>query len=291
MTATKPRFSKTCPVCNSTSRKLFDIDHYVIRSCQVCAHQFTEKQPDSEHVEDVYNDAYFKGKEWGYPNYLAEGKFLKIKGRRYAKLISRYIKKPGRMLDVGAAAGFILQGFSDRDWKGSGVEPNGRMVEHAEKVGLRMTQGTMEEFRTTEKYDLVTMIQVIAHLTNLQDAFRVAADATQSNGLWLIETGNRDSFKARLSGENWREYHPPSTLHWFSPKDLQRLVAQYGFREIARGKPRKWVNAAHAKFALRQSKGTLWTALVLLVLMIIPDRFPIPYPASDQFWVIYRKIW
>jgi SAM-dependent methyltransferase len=289
MTATKPRFSKTCPVCNSTSRKLFDVEHYVIRSCHVCAHQFTEKLPDAEHVEDVYNDAYFKGQE--YPNYLAEAKFLKLKGRRYAKLIDRYIKKPGRMLDVGAAAGFILRGFCDRDWKGSGVEPNEHMVEQAEKSGLRVMQGTLEEFRTTEKYDLITMIQVIAHLTNLQEAFRVAAEATQSNGLWLIETGDRDSMKARLAGENWQEYHPPSTLHWFSSKDLQRLVAQYGFQEVAKGRPRKWINAGHAKLSLRQGKGNLGTALLLLGLMVVPDRFPLPFVASDQLWVIYRKLW
>jgi hypothetical protein len=289
MPATKPRFSKTCPVCNSTSRKLFDVEHYVIRSCHVCAHQFTERLPDTGHTEAVYSDAYFTGQE--YSNYLAEAKFLKLKGRRYAKLISRYIKKPGRMLDVGAAAGFILRGFCDRDWKGSGVEPNQRMVNEAEQSGLRVMQGTLEEFRTTEKYDLITMIQVIAHLTDLQEAFRVAAEATQSNGLWLIETGDRDSVKARLAGENWREYHPPSTLHWFSAKDLQRLVAQYGFQEIARGRPPRWVNAGHAKMALRQQKGNLGTILLLLLLMGVPDRFPMPFGASDQLWVIYRKLW
>jgi Methyltransferase domain len=283
MTVTRPRTTKTCPVCNSTSRKIFDIDHYVIRSCQVCAHQFTELLPSPEHVDDGYNDAYFAG-------YLKEAKFLRLKGRRYAKLIGRYFKKPGRFLDVGAAAGFVMQSFVDRDWKGSGIEPNIRMVEQAQQSGLRVVQGTLEEFRTTEKYDLITFIQVIAHLTDLQESFRTAADATQSNGLWLIETGDRDSLKARLWGENWRAYHPPSALHWFSRKDLQRLVAQFGFQEVAWGRPRLWVNAAHAKFSLRQKRGLL-PLLLLLLLSLVPNQVPIPYLAQDQFWVIYKKIW
>jgi SAM-dependent methyltransferase len=283
MTATRVRTTKTCPVCNSTSRKIFDIDHYIIRGCQVCAHQFTEIQPGPEHVDEVYDDAYFA-------NYLKEAKFLKLKGRRYAKLMSRYFKKPGRILDIGSAAGFTLQGFVDRDWKGSGIEPNGYMVEQAQKTGLRIVQDTLEEFRTTEKYDLITFIQVIAHLTDLQEAFRIAADATQSNGLWLIETGNRDSLKAKLWGENWKIYHPPTMLHWFSPKDLQRLVAQYGFQEIARGQPQRWVNAAHAKFSLRQKKGLL-PLLARLLLIPVLNQVPIPFASTDQFWVIYKKLW
>jgi SAM-dependent methyltransferase len=290
MTATQTRTVKTCPVCNSTSRKIFDIDHYIIRSCQVCAHQFTEMHPGPEHVENVFDDAYFQGKESGHGDYLSEGKFLKLKGRRYAQLISRYFKKPGRVLDVGSAAGFVLKGFIDQDWKGSGIEPNAYMAELANRSGLRMAKTTLEKFRATEKYDLITFIQVIAHLTDVQEAFRVAADATQTNGHWLIETGNRDSIKARLWGENWQAYHPPSTLHWFSPKDLQRLVAQFGFQEVARGKPRQWVNAGHAKASLRQKKGLL-NILALLLLMPIPNRFQIPYSAPDQFWVIYKKIW
>jgi transcription elongation factor Elf1 len=283
MTATFSRTTKTCPVCNSTSRKIFDVDHYAIRGCHVCGHQFTDLLPSAEHVEDVFDDRYFAG-------YLKEAKFLRLKGQRYARMIDRYFKKPGRFFDVGAAAGFVMQAFVDRDWKGSGIEPNEGMVALAQQAGLRVMQGTMEEFRTTEKYDLVTFIQVVSHFTDVQEAFRVAAEATQSNGLWLIETGNRDSLKARLWGERWADYDPPSLLHWFSPKDLQRLVAQFGFQEIARGKPRRWVNAGHAKLTLRRQKGVL-SLLGLLLLALVPNQCPIPYPAHDQFWVIYKKLW
>jgi SAM-dependent methyltransferase len=255
MTVTKPKINKTCPVCNSTSRKLFDVNQYIIRSCHVCAHQFTEKIPSSHHVDDVFDDAYFKGKE--YPDYLSEAK-----------------------------------GFIDRDWNGSGIEPNSQMVDHAAESGLRVTQATLEAFRTREKYDLVLMIQVIAHLTDLQSAFQNAAEATQSGGLWLIETGDRDSLSARISGEKWAAYHPPSTLHWFSRKDLQRLVAQYGFQEIAHGRPLRWVNAGHAKFMLRRrQKGSFRTVIALALLLLIPDNFPLPVRANDQFWAIYKKLW
>jgi SAM-dependent methyltransferase len=291
MTATPTRILKTCPVCNSTTQKFLDISYYKIRRCQVCAHQFVGIEPEPKHVEKVYDDDYFQGKEGGYADYLGEAKFLRIKGKQYAQLMSRYVKRPGRVLDVGTAAGFILQGFVDRGWQGTGIEPNASMKELAEKSELHVVQDTMEEFQTTEKYDLITFIQVIAHFTNVQEAFRVAAEATQSNGFWLIETGNRDSFKAKLLGKRWQVYQPPSTLHWFSPQDLKRLAAQYGFQEVARGNPKKWVNAEHAKFSLRQKKGSLLTGLALILLKFIPNQCPIPYPATDQFWTIYKKLW
>ncbi|NJR38837.1 MAG: class I SAM-dependent methyltransferase [Leptolyngbyaceae cyanobacterium CSU_1_4] len=250
MTVTPAHAIKTCPVCNSTTQNFLDINHYTIRRCRVCAHQFIQLEPRPESVKK----SPLPEPAEDYGDYFREAKFLKLKGQHYAQLMSRYFKRPGRMLDVGSAAGFVLQGFIDRDWKASGIEPNAHLAEQAQTSGLRVVQDTLEDFRTTEKYDLITFIQVIAHFTQVQEAFRIAAEATQSKGFWLIETGNRDSLKAQLWGENWQAYHPPSTLHWFSPKDLKRLASQYGFQEVARGKPHQWVNVAHAKFSLRQKK-------------------------------------
>ncbi|MCU0567273.1 MAG: class I SAM-dependent methyltransferase [Oculatellaceae cyanobacterium Prado106] len=292
MTTLKTRSPKTCPVCNSTSRQLFDKSHYVIRGCQVCGHQFVDYFFSGQHSDDVYSDDYFKGDNANSPHYLNQGKFLKLKGRRYARLIQHYMKQPGRVLDVGAAAGFMLQGFLDRDWQGSGLEPNRKIVDHAHQMGLRVIRGTLETIETEEKYDLINMIQVIAHFTDVQQAFQNAASMTRSNGFWLIETGDRDSLSARVLGEHWQEYNPPNQLHWFSAKDLQRLAAQFGFQEVARGKPRKWMNAGHAKFCLRHQKHrSFLDLLTLIALTFVPNNVPLPFSANDHFWVIYKKLW
>ena len=111
---------KTCPVCNSVSRPLFRKNDYRVRVCQVCHHQFAEFIPSVDHVEQVFDQHYFQGGGEGYFNYVAQGQFLRLKGQSYAQLVERHLK-PSYVLDVGAAAGFILQGFIDRGWSGYGI--------------------------------------------------------------------------------------------------------------------------------------------------------------------------
>jgi SAM-dependent methyltransferase len=195
------------------------------------------------------------------------------------------------MLDVGAAAGFLLKGFLDQGWHGEGIEPNPRMAEHARQhLGLDVMTGTLEQFESDRQYDLVSMIQVIAHFVDPQRALRVAAERTRNGGYWLIETWNRESWTARAFGQQWHEYSPPSVLHWFSPEGLGRLAAQFDFREIARGRPSKWIGGGHARSLLRyRLEGSRVGRFFAGAVGLIPERLALPYPAEDLFWTLYQK--
>ncbi|HAX75051.1 MAG TPA: methyltransferase [Cyanobacteria bacterium UBA11372] len=279
-----------CPICDAPTRRKFKKYGYWIKVCQTCFHQFAELTPSLAHAQQVYGDEYFEGGGAGYPNYLGEAKILRSHSSRYSKILARYMQ-PGTMLDVGAAAGFILQGFTDCGWKGLGIEPNPRMAEYGRMhLGLPIETGTLEQFKTSDRYDLIAMIQVIPHFFDLKSALHAAEKVTKPNGYWLIETWNRESLMARIFGKNWHEYSPPSVLHWFSPSGLQNLTAQFGFREIARGRPSKWIQASHAKSLLGYKlKGSTLGKLAMKVVNLIPDDLSIPYPSEDLFWALYQK--
>ncbi len=278
-----------CPICNSPSRQLFVKDGYPIRGCEVCGHRFAELPAAADHVARVYGDDYFSGGGAGYSDYLSEAELLRDRGRWYARLLGRYTK-PGTLLDVGAAAGFILRGFLDRGWQGKGVEPNPRMAEHARtQLGLDVRTGTLEDLPPGESFDLLSMIQVLPHFLEPRRALAAAAAVTRPGGYWLFETWNRASWTARAFGQNWHEYSPPSVLHWFSPDGLQRLAAQFGFRKVARGRPAKWINGGHAKSLLRHKLGTTGVGgAAARLLDVVPDRLAIPYPAEDLFWMLFQ---
>jgi 2-polyprenyl-3-methyl-5-hydroxy-6-metoxy-1,4-benzoquinol methylase len=279
-----------CPICQSPSRPLFQKYGYAILHCQTCHHQFVDIDRSEQHAAQVYDDSYFHGGGAGYPNYLSEAKLLRSHGRRYARLLKRYMDV-GTVLDVGAAAGFILQGFVDLGWQGCGIEPNAQMAAHArQELGLAVNAGTLEQLHDGDRYDLISMIQVVAHFFDLQKAFHVAATMTKPQGYWLIETWNRDSFTAKIFGQHWHEYSPPSVLHWFTPDSIKQLGAQFGFYEVARGRPAKWIEGAHVKSLLRYKlERSRLGKLISKLLGIIPDNLVIPYPAEDLFWILLQK--
>lgn len=279
-----------CPICSGATHQLFRKHGYWIRECRVCRHQCADIVPSEDHVERIYDDHYFFGGADGYPDYLSEEEILTAHGRLYSALLKRYMT-PGTVLDVGAAAGFTLRGFLESGWNGRGIEPNSRMAECARtQLGLDVEVGTLEEFQGGGRYDLVSMIQVIAHFYNLRKALKVAAEITRPGGSWLIETWDRESLVARILGKHWHEYSPPSVLHWFSPGGLKQLAGQFGFSEVARGRPSKWLSGAHAKSLLSYKlQSSSLGRLAAGLLDVIPNHLTIPYPAYDLFWMLFQK--
>lgn len=282
---------KHCPICQSASDRYLQKEGFWIQACPQCGHQFLESSPSETHVAQVYSDDYFYGGGAGYPGYLAEAHLIRAHGRRYAKLLNRYTT-PGHVLDVGAAAGFVLQGFVQSGWQGTGIEPNDGMAAYGrEQLGLDIRTGSFEQLQPTEKYDLVSMVQVIPHFWDLHQALSTAKACTKPGGYWLIETWNRDSRLAKFFGPNWHEYSPPSVLRWFSPGDLRLLAEQYGFRQVDRGQPQKWISGAHIKSLAGHKLETMGGLRRLKWLLnLIPDRLRLPYPSEDLFWALYQKV-
>lgn len=279
-----------CTICGAPTDRIFQKHRYWIRECGTCHHRCAEVNPSDYHVERIYGDHYFNDGEAGYPDYMIEAEILISHGRHYARLLERYMQ-PGTILDVGAAAGFILSGFEKCGWIGTGIEPNPSMAEYARNnLELNVMTKTLEQFQSNDSYDLICMIQVIAHFLNPREALQVAAKVTRPSGYWLIETWNKESWTARVFGKSWHEYSPPSVLHWFSIDGLHELTSAFGFNKIAWGRPSKRIHPIHAKTLARYIfKDSALGRLLIRLINIIPDSLPIPYPGDDIFWVLYQK--
>lgn len=280
-----------CPLCLGETVRVFQTHGFWIRDCSECKHRFAEIEPSKNHVAQTYADDYFDGGGAGYSNYLGESELLRAAGKRYGKIVEKYSGKTGAVLDVGAAAGFVLQGFQDAGWRGQGIEPNQKMAEFAkENLNLNVVNSSLEDFQTNEKFDLISLVQVVAHFQQPREVFEKLETLIQPNGFLLIETWRRDSLTARVFGKNWHEYSPPSVLHWFTKKGLANLVAQFGFKTVATGRPAKWINAAHAKSLVKFKLEQMRAGKMLgKSLKLIPDKLNLPYPAEDLFWLLARK--
>ncbi|MFT4556588.1 MAG: 2-polyprenyl-3-methyl-5-hydroxy-6-metoxy-1,4-benzoquinol methylase [Planctomycetaceae bacterium] len=279
-----------CPLCGQKSRLQFQKQGIWIRECSACRHRYAVPDTPDEHVATIYDDDYFFGGGAGYADYLSEAELLTAHGRRYAKILNRFAT-PARILDVGAAAGFVLKGLTESGWTGAGVEPNSAMARHArETLGLDVHCGTLETM-PGEQFDVVSMIQVMAHFVDPHEAAARVSKLVAMNGLCLVETWNVRSWSARLFGENWHEYSPPSVLQWFSPETLTTLFARHGFEIVARGRPSKKISVGHARSLLQHGQTTSPLARIgASILKSLPGRLTLPYPSEDLFWMVFRKV-
>ena len=280
-----------CTICNSDKTKLgFIKNGYRILHCINCTHVFTDFIPTLTELNEIYSDDYFFKGGAGYEDYTLEKNMLIKRGEYYAEKIRRWMT-PGSVLDVGAAAGFILKGFENKGWQGMGVEPNHSMSEYGKnEVKVNILNGTIETVDIKDTFHLVTIIQVMAHIYDLHNSMKKINSFLKSGGYVLIETWNKDSITARVFGRSWHEYSPPGTLNYFSKKTLDILMLKHNFYKVAEGIPRKSIHSRHAKSLIRhkllESKGLKWA---IPFTSLIPGNMILPYPSEDLFWVLYKK--
>jgi len=292
-----------CPICSGCTSKKLTANTYTIRLCADCSHQFVDIELIENHVASQFSDDYFYGGGTaGYQDYLLSGELLVQHGARYAEIVKQHARfghtgKPRRLLDVGSAAGFIMKGFENAGWTVTGVEPNRRMVEHANSAGLTSVQGTLESidpklepFSAKPGFDLLCLIQVIAHLSDLTRAMRNIESLVSADGYILVETWDSASISARLLGAAWHEYSPPNVLHFFSRSSLDRFFEKAGFSLMANGRPNKKISIDHARSLIRYKYGDrLPGRIALSMSAALPKHLALPYPSEDLFWRLYRR--
>jgi SAM-dependent methyltransferase len=276
-------------VCGGSLTVQFCKHEYDVADCDNCRHRQTVlgSVDPASHVAQIYGDAYFTEGGAGYLDYLAEGEMLRQRGRKYGEILKQHrsARAGGTVLDVGAAAGFLMQGIGAAGFRTVGVEPNNLMAEHGRsKLGLDLRTGSLETLTSPEQFDVVTMIQVMAHFVDPLAMIEKVRSLTVPGGLLLVETWDRDSRTARVLGHRWHEYSPPSVLHWWGRTELSGLLARKGYRELNAGRMTKWIAGHHAKSLLGNGGG-----IGAKVGRLIPDSLRIPYPSEDLFWSVYER--
>ena len=287
--------SKTeCPFCQSESTILFHKNSLPIFRCVSCQHRFSQTpHSQSQHIEKEFGDDYFSGGEGCYDEYEHQAKDLKRLGRYYSRILRKHgsENQEPRVLDLGCAAGFFLKGFVEDDWQGVGVEANSQMAEYArDKLQLDARHSTIEQFDSSEKFDAVTVVQVLPHLLNPKSCLDDIHPLLKESGLVLIETWNHRSITARLFGKWWHEYNPPSVLHWFTRASLSELLEESGFEVVKTGRPTKWISLGNGFAIVRKSmKDSRLASVFLAPTRLVPSALKVPYFFDDVFWILARK--
>ena len=287
----------TCPFCFSgESQELFSKNDVPILRCKDCGHRYCHSSSEvSDRVADEFDDVYFFGGELCYDDYSVMRPDLKRKGAYYSKILNRNLSEKSqrepKILDIGCAAGYLLEGFAEQGWGTTGLEANQTMANYGrDELGLDVHHCTIEEFDSETSYDVASLVQVLPHITEPYKALNQIHDKLSTDGLLLIETWNCESLAAKMFGTNWHQYNPPSVLHWFSKLSLTEQLEYCGFEIVETGRPVKWISLGNAAAALKKSvSDSKLLSTLFAPAQLLPTWLKVPYPMDDCFWIVARK--
>jgi SAM-dependent methyltransferase len=254
---------------------------------------FVANPPTEEELEQFYSF------ETGYHQNLRDDPDaiayrFEMAEERYGAIAGH--AQPGRLLDVGATAGFFVHAAASHGWDAHGIELSDDTASIArERYGLDVTTGRLEQVGLpSESFDAVTLWDIIEHVLDPLDTMRRVAAALKPGGIVAISTPNIDGLYPRASYRigrlihHWPAVEPPAHLSQFSTRTLTDLLDRAGFDVVAvkhESQPLAYTFGGRDAFRGRRGLRALAYAAVFAPLAWLGPRVR----AGDEIEVVARK--
>lgn len=207
-------------------------DGYEIVRCPSCGLLFRADLPTEADLDEIYGPEYFQGGAEGYLDYLADEEVHRLSARRRLDLLERVVPR-GRLLDVGAAAGFFVDEARTRGWDAAGIDVSAPMVEWGSRELQVPLERKLLAGLADDAFDAVTMWDYIEHALDPAADLRRARELLRPGGVLALSTGDAATFVARVSGSRWHLLTPRHHNFFFSAATLSRLLAQSGLQLVS----------------------------------------------------------
>ena len=199
-----------------------------------CGLEWRHPLPSESELESLYGPGYFE--RWGVRDRVSLQRVRAMKQRSYARLLRAVAahRAGGRLLDVGCAAGFLMESARGRGYQPFGLDLSAEAVAYARRsFGRQVECGRLEDpVFPGIRFDVVTLVDVFEHVTNPAGLLAAALERLAPDGVLAAVMPNAASWTRRLLGSRWPHYAPEHVFYW-TPRSLRRFLADRGWRVLA----------------------------------------------------------
>ena len=217
----------SCIICNSKKVKKYkhkSRDNLVLdlNRCLNCGHVF---QDPASYV-DLYTDGSFSeiARNGNLVPSATKIKELDTKALERYYFYNDFIHSAKSFLEIGSSIGSFLHVLRLNGKNVYGIEPDATYANFSQKqYGLNQSNKLIEEFTSSEAYDMVVSFHVIEHVKDPHLFVRKIGDFLQVKGRILIECPSMDVF---LYGDMQKTIWRPH-IHYFTFSSMYHLLSQY----------------------------------------------------------------
>jgi 2-polyprenyl-3-methyl-5-hydroxy-6-metoxy-1,4-benzoquinol methylase len=206
--------------------------------CPECGLESIWPQPDDQTLAGIYNELYFSHYNSGIDSQVVRA----MKRATYARQFRR-LPPPAsfggqrRLLDCGAATGFLVELAKEFGWDAFAVEISefgsqscAQVLGH-ERVYRGQPQEASFAANPQGQFEVITMFDFIEHVRDPKDVLGWARQQLSSGGVLLLTTPRVGGMSWRLMGRLWFHY-VREHLWFFNPQSIQALLRESGFSNI-----------------------------------------------------------
>ena len=225
-----------CEVCSSSQfRPMFDKAEHSFVRCGDCGLERISPQPSDETLAKIYGAHYYDA--WGLHD--NEDTVANLKRGTFRFVLGKLPKAAPdtKLLDCGAATGFLLEVARDLGYQPYGLELSQFGADAiAAKFGRdRVFCGELGDATFADAgagdFGVVTMCDYIEHVRDPRHTLELARKLLKPGGLLAITTPDAGSPSRRVLGTGWTHYKVEH-LFYFNQRNLTRLLEDVGFSSV-----------------------------------------------------------
>ena len=244
-----------------------------IYRCEKCGFmQCTRLQDVLSYYERIEDASY---EEYRQIRALQQNKLL---------LYVRKIKKFGRLLDIGAGSGILVEQALAMGYKAEGVEPSRYLCNKAKELGLSVHLGKLPHPDVKPPYDVVTMVDVLEHVSNPMKMLEDVKEVLSDDGVGLLVTPDVGSVMAILMRSKWWHYRI-AHIGYFQRSSLIGALDKVGFEPVLFARPGWYFSGDY----LVERLNSYMPGTFHLPVFPILKKITIPLNLFDSLLVIFKK--
>lgn len=260
--------------------------HHFAR-CSGCDLETISPQPTDATLESIYGAHYYES--WGLHD--EESVVRNLKKRTFKYVLDR-IDGPHsntRLLDCGAATGFLLEVASDMGYTPYGLELSAfGASEIARKFGAdHVFRGELEDLKFPDAgrgdFGVITMCDYIEHVRDPRRVLTLARELLAPGGQLAITTPDAGSLSHRVLGSGWTHYKIEH-LHYFNRRNLEKLLVELGFASVEFYPLWKSLTLDYIGHQLDEYPHRVMTPIARGLQRVVPStlrRTPVPFSTGE----------
>ncbi len=219
-----------CPVCKAKTSKLFGEKYsFKLVTCDGCGFVYINPRPTPSAMENYYANS--KASAYFQTNIIGptEANRLRLIVTPRLNYINNKFPNKGSWLDIGCSTASLISEAKNDGWQVTGLDFEKTAIAAAEAKGVQMLTKPIEDLNIQNQYDLISLFEVLEHLSNPRETLEACFKANTTGGSIVITIPNIEGFEFETLGMSHSNICPPSHLNHFSPSTLPKLLSDIGY--------------------------------------------------------------
>lgn len=166
-----------------------------------------------------------------------------LQARRLLGTLGRLLPS-GKLLDVGAGSGILVNEARELGYDAIGIEPSAPLQRRAASHNLPILHGVLPHANIEGPFDAVILNDVIEHVSDPVGLLREAARLMHADGICAVVTPDVSSIAARLLGWRWWHFRT-AHIGYFNKRTLMRAASQAGLKPVRLMRPTWYFSARY----------------------------------------------